>query len=111
MPKHSFTLILAGEPELTVELEDALFEAGCDDASLGVSCGVLYLAFDREAASKSEAVAAAIEDVESTGRKVVIAYFDEAEDFDTAVHFATAAERLMREDDRAGQGHGVDAAV
>jgi hypothetical protein len=70
---HSFTLILSGDGELTEGLQDALFEAGCDDALLGSRGGVLYLDFDREGASLDDAVLSAIGDVEraGTGRRVV----------------------------------------
>ena len=38
-----------GRSEMTPEVTDALFEAGCDDGSLGRSAGVLSIDFDREA--------------------------------------------------------------
>lgn len=63
MKTYSFTLYLSGADELTQELEDALFEAGCDDAAPGIRGGVLRLGFDREAASFHEAVISAMEDV------------------------------------------------
>jgi hypothetical protein len=70
---HSFTLILSGDGELTEDLQDAFSGAGCDDALLGSRGGVLYLDFDREAASLDEAVLSAIADAEraGTGRRVV----------------------------------------
>jgi hypothetical protein len=64
---HTFTLILSGASELTAEIQDALFLAGCDDALLGCREGVLFLDFDREAASLSEAIAASIANVEGAG--------------------------------------------
>ena len=67
MTNHTFTLILSGCTDLSSEIEDKLFEAGCDDALLGVRDGVLFLDFDREAESLREAVLSAIEDVERAG--------------------------------------------
>jgi hypothetical protein len=64
---YPFTLILSGVSELTDELQDALFESGCDDALLGTRDGVVYLDFDREASSFREAVLSAIADVERAG--------------------------------------------
>lgn len=62
---HVFTLVLGGVRDLSEDLENAVFEAGCDDAVLGLRSGVAFLEFDREAASLPEAVLSAIEDVES----------------------------------------------
>lgn len=61
----SFTLLLSGIDELTSEIENKLFEAGCDDAILGIHAGTPYLAFDREADSLEEAIRSALHDVEA----------------------------------------------
>ena len=71
MTTHTFTLIVSGFSELTHLVEDAIFEAGCDDALLGVRNGVAFLEFDREASSPREAVLSAIRQVESVGFRVV----------------------------------------
>ncbi len=63
--EFEFELVLSGFSELTQEIEDALFEVGCDDGTLGISCGVPFLAFARKAMTLSEAVLSAIRDVES----------------------------------------------
>src|SRR5947208_11519042 len=47
--KHDFTLVLSGITELTPEVQDALFEAGCDDATLSMCCGRPFLTFTRAA--------------------------------------------------------------
>lgn len=70
MTKYEFTLILAGAPELTDELCDALFAAGCDDGSPGQSGGVTRIDFDREAKSLEEAIRSAIANVQAAGCKV-----------------------------------------
>ncbi len=62
-----FTLTLEGPDEFTVEMADALYEAGCDDASFGTSNGVHYGTFHREAPSYDEAIAAARADIERAG--------------------------------------------
>ena len=64
MPIHQFTLIVAG-PDLQDEpFIDALFEAGCDDATVARIDGVQYIDFDREAESLDEAIISAVRDVE-----------------------------------------------
>jgi hypothetical protein len=68
--RHTFTLILSGVSEVTAELEDALFEAGCDDALLGSRDGVVFLDFSREASSFQEGVLSAIADVQSIGASI-----------------------------------------
>jgi hypothetical protein len=69
--EHDFTLILSGPAELTTELEDALFAAGCDDATLSVRGGRVYLDFTRSAASREDAVRSAVRDVRGAGRDVL----------------------------------------
>ena len=64
---YDFTLILAGVPELTDEVTDALFEAGCDDATVGQREGAVFLDFTREAKSRTEAIQSAIAAVEGAG--------------------------------------------
>src|SRR6266545_5566987 len=64
---HDFTLVLSGVPELTDELTDALFEAGCDDATVGQREGVVFLDFSREARSPREAILSAVTAVEGAG--------------------------------------------
>ncbi len=64
MPVHHFTLIVEGTDLQADPKTEALFEAGCDDATVGRSNGVQYIAFDREAESLAEAVHSAQRDVE-----------------------------------------------
>lgn len=69
---HTFTLVLDTDPERSVDLlANSLFDAGCSDALLGIADGVVRLDFDREAGSLVEAIASAIEQVESTEACVV----------------------------------------
>ena len=70
MRKYEFTLILKGSLELTDEIADALFEAGCDDGSPGTCNGVFSIDFHREANSLEEAIRSAIANVKSAGYDV-----------------------------------------
>lgn len=61
-----FTLVVEGADLFADDRLDALYEAGCDDATFGVSNGVQTGRFDREATEFADAVASAIRAVEST---------------------------------------------
>ena len=52
------------------ELGDAVWEAVCDDASFGMSCGRIRIPFHREAPSMEEAIASAVAAVRSVGLEV-----------------------------------------
>ncbi|MEW4571175.1 hypothetical protein AB1L88_25165 [Tautonia sp. JC769] len=67
---YSFTLTLSGVSVITVEMADALFAAGCDDATPASRGGMVSIAFDRDAESLGDAVGSAIRDVERAGFKV-----------------------------------------
>ena len=64
---YQFTLVYEGPAELTQELEDAIFRAGCGDATLGISEGRLVLDFCRRSTSFEEALVSAIGDVRRAG--------------------------------------------
>lgn len=72
MINYNFILVLSGITEPTEKLEDALFEAGCDDATLAFCNQLAYLEFDREALSFTEAVISAIKQVKSIERGINI---------------------------------------
>lgn len=65
--EHAFALIVEGVEKIDQRVTDALFEAGCDDATLSMRGGVLYLEFAREASSLEDAVLSAIRDVLRSG--------------------------------------------
>lgn len=65
MKTYEFTIVLEGVNDFDDQLVDQVFEAGCDDASLCSRSGVVYLDFDREAASFTEAIWSAIKQVET----------------------------------------------
>jgi len=66
MNVHEFTLVIETQAELDDGLEDALFKAECDDATLSFRKGIAYLDFDREAEDLESAVISAIQQVEQT---------------------------------------------
>ncbi len=70
MAKYEFTLILKGSAELTEEIADNLFEAGCDDGSPGICDGVFSIDFHRTAGTLEEAINSAIANMKSAGYEV-----------------------------------------
>lgn len=68
----NFTLVLSGVTKDTNGLEDALFEAGCDDALINFRNSTVYLDFDRESSSLEEAIFSAISQVESVSNVTVV---------------------------------------
>jgi hypothetical protein len=75
--QHEFTLILDGIPDLTPAVMDALYEAGCDDALVARSNGVMTMSFARSGASMKEAIASAIRDVRRSGIGAKVVRIDE----------------------------------
>lgn len=61
---HHFTLIVEGTDLQAETVINVLFQAGCDDATVGRTDGVQYIEFDREAKSFLQAVFSALHDVE-----------------------------------------------
>ena len=70
MAKYQFTLILKGAPELTEEIADQLFEAGCDDGTPGTCDGEFAIDFHRTANSLEEAINSAIANMKLAGHEV-----------------------------------------
>ena len=56
--------------EAFLKLSDAIFDAGCDDASPGIIGGEVVIDFDREGESLRKAVQSAIRQVEQAGYRV-----------------------------------------
>lgn len=73
MTTFRFTLTVVGADLLDGRAQEALYEAGCNDATFGISSGVQTAEFDREAEDFSEAVATAIKAIETSvpGAEVV----------------------------------------
>ncbi len=64
---YEFNVILKEGTEITEELADELFEAGCDDSTPGTFCGTPYISFSREADSLESAIRSAVADVQKAG--------------------------------------------
>lgn len=64
---YEFHVILKESTEITEELADELFEAGCDDGTPGTLCGVPYISFHREAESLESAIRSAVADIQKAG--------------------------------------------
>lgn len=84
---YTFSLMLHRLERDYAELEGAFFNAGCDDALVGMRSGVVYLDFDREAPDLQSALLSAIRDVESAGVGAKVA-FVEPGDLVTAAEIA-----------------------
>jgi hypothetical protein len=61
--EYDFALIVGGVSELTSAIEDSFFQAGCDDATVSMQNGRLYIEFSRSALSLEDAIISAINDV------------------------------------------------
>jgi len=64
---YDFQLILKEGTEITEELADSLFAAGCDDGTPGTFCGVPYISFHREGDRLESAIRSAVADVQKAG--------------------------------------------
>lgn len=70
---YHFVLLCELPDEVALHtLEDALFEAGCDDALLHVHGPTLSIEFDRQSTSCREAISSALHDVYSTELDLVL---------------------------------------
>jgi len=67
MTKYEFTLVIGEAIELTEEIADELFAAGCDDATPGTCDGVFVIDFCREAETLEEAIQSAIANTRQAG--------------------------------------------
>jgi hypothetical protein len=89
MKTYHFVLWLQGVTDITEELENKIFESGCDDALLGTYHSRPFLEFDREADSLLAAVKSALGDTAKAGLAIErIGFYD----------FVTAAEIARRVD-------------
>ena len=70
MINYNFILVLSGITEPTEKLENALFEAGCGDATLSFCNQLAYLEFDRKPLSFTEAVISVIKQVQSIDKGI-----------------------------------------
>ncbi len=61
--EYDFALVLSGVANLDPPVMDALFEAGCDDATPSLRSGIVYMTFSRLAPNLKNAILTAIRDV------------------------------------------------
>lgn len=67
MASYELTLVLSDQTELSDDLADKLFAAGCDDATPSSSNGAVSIDFTREAPDLESAIRSAIANVTSAG--------------------------------------------
>ena len=63
MKRHDFTLVLSDGTELTDQLVEDLYEAGCDDGAPSSRGGTVMVTLHREAESLEQAIHSGIADV------------------------------------------------
>ena len=71
MRSYEFTIVATGLSIDNEDWADSFYEAGCDDAFVGIQRGVFVLHFDREAPSAVAAIKSACEDVRRAGAHVL----------------------------------------
>jgi len=76
MPTYEFSVVLKSPTPLTEDLADRLFEAGCDDATLSSSGGVVSIDFRRASNDLETAVCSAVANVQRSGCVVSCVEFD-----------------------------------
>lgn len=89
---HHFVIVLSGVNTISSELEDCLYESGCDDALIASRNGVVYLEFDRSAFSFVDALSSAIMDVFSSNLNVGISHIEPSD----IVSLSETARRVNR---------------
>ncbi|MBF7683876.1 XRE family transcriptional regulator [Acinetobacter sp. B5B] len=72
MDIYHFTIVIRDARYQMSELEDRLFEAGCDDALLCSYNDTVYLEFDREAESAEVAIKSALANIRTAGFKELV---------------------------------------
>ena len=76
--EYDFALVITGVPDLTPEVQDALFNSGCDDATFSIQYGCLYAEFSRTAESLKGAILSAIRDVRKANIGAEVDSIDES---------------------------------
>lgn len=71
MNSYEFTIVATGLPIDNDDCLDRFYEAGCNDAIIGLQRGVFVLDFDREADTLVEAIESACADVRCAGATIV----------------------------------------
>lgn len=73
---YHFVIVLSDVDTISSELEDSLFEAGCDDALIACRNSIVYLVFDRIASSFADAISSAILNIRSSKLKIGISHIE-----------------------------------
>ena len=76
MKLYTFSLVLSGVNIDTPELEDKLFEAGCDDGLICFYGSTVYIEFDRESDNLKSAIMSAIKNVEQANVSAMVISVD-----------------------------------
>ena len=76
-PEYDFALVLSDDVELTNDLENAIYGGSCDDCTISVRSGRVYLTFSRSAPSIKQAILSAISDFKSSNVHGAILRVDE----------------------------------
>jgi hypothetical protein len=74
MKSYEFNVILKDVSEVTDDLAETLFAAGCEDGTPASCDGVAWVHFDRESASLEEAIHSAVGQVKAAG--LVVSKFE-----------------------------------
>lgn len=97
---YSFMLWLQGANPLTTRNLNALFEAGCTDATFGSSDGAYYAEFDRRAVSYASAVVSAIDDIRRALPRLQVTRVESerasAETMESAINGLLSLDRLAK---------------
>ena len=67
MKTYQFDVVLKDAPEISDDLADKLFAAGCDDGTPTSCEGVAWIHFDREAATLEQAIRSSVAQVQAAG--------------------------------------------
>jgi hypothetical protein len=70
MKTYEFDVVLKDVSEVTDDLAEELFAAGCDDGTPTGCEGIAWIHFDREAVSLEDAIVSAVAQVKSAGYAV-----------------------------------------
>lgn len=76
-PEHDFALIATGVDDLSEDLLARIYECGCDDATVSMRHGLVYLEFSRRAPSIEQAILSAIRDVQRADAALRVLRVDE----------------------------------
>ena len=71
MSNHIFTFIAVPRDLDFERVANALFESGCDDATVSVSGGKMHITFDRESSNYVKAIDSAKRDIKAAGVNVL----------------------------------------